>query len=64
MTTVSETAEQRLVNSEVRPVLLQLGVVHVDCKKLEIQSVRERERERYRNVHNQCEGQNMDFEAR
>lgn len=48
-TIVSETAERRLVDSEVRPVLLQLGVVHVDCKKLEIH--RERDTHTHREMY-------------
>lgn len=35
LTGVSETEERRYVDSEIRPVLLQLGVVHVNCKQLE-----------------------------
>lgn len=32
---MSGTWEQRFDDLEIRPVLLQLGVVHVNCKQLE-----------------------------
>lgn len=54
LTTTSETEVQRRSDLEIRPVLLQLGVVHVNGEKLKTHT----------NAHNQYEEGNMDFEAR